>query len=149
MQKSGILKWDYWLYNLIPFFLLTEQLKKGCIYGACDGSLIRSSNQYVGAHSYCLCDPNTDNFNITDCTITPISTTIASLTMEIYGLIAITLLIYTLQEHYHIIATKQSNVWIFYNNEQAVTMASEKNSNQYKWHIDGWIWFIITITCHQ
>lgn len=48
-----------------------------------------------------------------------------SLTTELYGLLAVTIFLYTLQQHYNIKQNHKCKVAIYCDNQQAINMANE------------------------
>ena len=91
--------------------------------GATDGSLITIQQKKKGAHSFVIgCQAHNDN-NITGSAITPASTNMCSLTTELYGLLAFTLMISCIAKHYEMVEEGKSKITVYCDNEQAVDMA--------------------------
>ena len=96
----------------------------GTLVGATDGSLIDTKNGKRGAHSFLLIDEHTDQGMIKGSAPTPISTEMTSLTTEIYGLLAVTILLKAITVHYQEDNIINTPVRIYCDNEQAVNMAN-------------------------
>ena len=80
--------------------------------GATDGSLITIQQKKKGAHSFVIgCQAHNDN-NITGSAITPASTNMCSLTTELYGLLAFTLMISCIAKHYEMVEEGKSKITV-------------------------------------
>ena len=100
-----------------------KELQHGTALGATDGSLVTRNGKKYGAHSYVIGGQSNDDFIITGTARTPNSTTISSLTTELYGLIAYTLVMICITKHYESEDMITKNVTVYCDNEQAVKMA--------------------------
>ena len=104
---------------------LIEALNTGQLLGASDGSVRTNKTKTIGGHSYSLRHWNTDKYKLTGKSPTPYSTTITSLTTELYGLLATTISLLVLTKtHQHRIVPSASAT-LTSDNEQAVKMAKE------------------------
>ena len=101
---------------------------KGQAIGVSDGSVITVDNESYGGHSYSLQSWHTDEYQIYGEVPTPHSTKISSLTTELYGLIATTLLVYILQKKYDVHQMLSVNTTITADNDQAIKMGNEWNT---------------------
>ena len=105
---------------------LLEHLHNGTLIGASDGSVIDDNFTSHGAHAFVLGSNMTGQNFITGYSKTPESTTIASLTTELYGLIAATLTILCISKYYMIEQIDLPPIYIYSDNEQAIEMANKQ-----------------------
>ena len=104
-----------------------HSLHKGDVIGASDGSVVELNNESYGGHSYSAQSWNTDNLRICGEAPTPHSTKVTSLTTELYGLMATTLVIYILSKKYGTQYPASTTINITADNEQAIQMGNEWN----------------------
>ena len=102
---------------------LAKQISLGQSIGASDGSLITMNDEEYGGHAYSLNVWGSDEHSIIGYAPTPRSTEMTSLTTELYGLIATTLVVYIVCQKYNI--TTKVTVPLTSDNEQGVKMGQE------------------------
>ena len=102
-------------------------LVDGNVIGASDGSLIKHNDCSVGGHSYSLQGYDSDEMCIVGNAVTPQSTNMSSLTTELYGLIATTLIVYIIENKYCKDYNGMVKTTLTADNEQAITMGNKWN----------------------
>lgn len=103
-------------------------MKHGTLLGSCDGSVISKNRQSWGGHSFSLQDWNTDHNSISGYCPTPMTNNITSLTPELYGPIATTIIVYTLVKHHDIEENYSTTIVIVADNKQAIQMTEQCSS---------------------
>ena len=103
---------------------LIDAMNKGTLLGASDGSVTRKQKKKTGGHAYSLRQWNTDKYLLTGYAITPYSTTMNSLTTELYGLLATTIALLALTKVHHAKIEHTASAVLTSDNEQAVAMAT-------------------------
>ena len=87
-------------FHIDDEYALFRLLEQGTLLGVSDGSVLNENWTSHGAHSYVFSNYNTDDGSISGFLKTPESTTLTSLTPELYGLIAATLILLCLEVHF-------------------------------------------------
>ena len=106
---------------------IIQALESNNLVGACDGSLISTNNGKGGGHAYSIRGWDSDEGKISGISPTPTSTTISSLTTELFGILATTALIYSISKYTTPTKNKGTTVTIYCDNEQAIKMCREKD----------------------
>ena len=105
-----------------------KSIQNGVAIGASDGSVVTIDNEAYGGHSYSIQAWDTDKQRICGEAPTPHSTNISSLTTELYGLLASTLLVYILGKKYDTDQNFNASTTITADNKQAIQMGNEWNT---------------------
>ena len=106
---------------------LVQAINEDKLFGSCDGSLISEGARHWGSHAYTIRSWDNDEGKLTGSATTPRSTTMTSLTSEIYGLLSTTTtLLYCFTKHHKNEILNEKTVTIFCDNEQAVKMCNDK-----------------------
>ena len=105
---------------------LYETLLKGKVIGVSDGSLQPKVDDIAkGGHAYAIHTWNHDDNGMYGSAGTPSSTNMSSLTTELYGLIAATVLVHMIAIKYTIVRAQGLDVVIYADNKQAIFMGNE------------------------
>ena len=105
-----------------------KSIQNGVAIAASDGSVVTIDNESYGGHSYSIQAWDTDKHRISGEAPTPHSTNVSSLTTELYGLLASTLLIYILGKKYDTDQNLNASTIITADNKQAIQMGNEWNT---------------------
>ena len=80
-------------YNKEQFLLILQSFKNGTLICGSDGSLVCEDNIRKGTHAFSIQPFNDNTSTIKGSAFTPLSTTMSSLTVETYGMLANLLLL--------------------------------------------------------